>query len=57
MSSESSLYFVGGYGGGYRDEILQLVDNEWRNVTTMQTARYDHGVTVINIEEYWPFCQ
>ena len=59
LSSESSLYFVGGIDDGYnyRDEILELVNNEWRQVATMQNARDSHGVTVINVHDYLMFCK
>ena len=54
LSSVSSLYFVGGSdGSNYRDEILELVGSEWRQIATMQIARDVHAVTVINVEEYW----
>ena len=57
LSYVSRLYFVGGYDGdNRRDEILELVDNEWRQVATMQNARNSHGVTVINVQDYWKFC-
>ena len=54
-----SLYFVGGYdGGNSRNEILELVDNEWKQVATMKNARSTHGVTVINdVQDYWKFCK
>ena len=58
LSSVSSLYFVGGREGDIRrDEILQLVDNEWKQVATMKNARNKHGVTVINVQDYWKFCR
>ena len=58
LSSESSLYFVGGWDGdNYRDEILELIDNEWRQVATMKNARYSYRVIVINIQDYWKFCK
>ena len=58
LSSESSLYFVGGwdYGDNYRDEIMELVDGHWRQVATMRNARFMHAVSVINVEDYWNFC-
>ena len=59
LSSVSSLYFVGGVDeDNYRDEILELVDNQWRQVATMRTTRYGHGVTAINdVQDYWPYCK
>ena len=50
--------YIGGYGTGSnpRDEILELVDNEWSNVATMEMARNGHAVTIINVEDYWMFC-
>ena len=59
LSSESSLYFVGGYDGdNWRDEILELVDNVWKQVATMKNARNGHGVTVMNdLKDYWKFCK
>ena len=55
----SSLYVLGGKDDGYnyRDEILELVGSEWRLVATMQNARGDHAVAVINVEEFWNFCK
>ena len=41
-----------------RNEILELIDNEWRQVATMQNARNGHRVTVINdVQDYWKFCK
>ena len=50
--------FVGGEDDEYnrRDEILELVDGDWRAVATMQTARSGHAVTVINIDHYIDYC-
>ena len=49
--------FVGGWDGdNERDEILELVEGDWRQVTTMQTARYRHAVSVIKVDDYWQYC-
>ena len=49
--------FVGGYDGrNRRDEILELVDGDWKAVATMQMGRNYHGVTIIKINDYWPYC-
>ena len=45
----SRFDFVGGYDGRYYDEILELVDGEWRQVATMRTSRYYHTAITINI--------
>ena len=57
--SVSSLYFVGGKDGddASHDEILELVDGEWRQVAIMQTARYGHAVSLINLDTYWNLCK
>ena len=58
LSSVSSLYFVGGSDGfNDRDEILELVGGEWRQVATMKIARSSHALAVINLMEYWSFCK
>ena len=51
--------FVGGTddGGNNRNEILELVDGEWRKVATMQSARRGHGVSVIKVIDYWQYCK
>ena len=47
--------FVGGNDdGNARDEILELVDGEWRQVATMQMGRDGHAVSAI---DYSPFCK
>ena len=57
LSSLFSFYFVGGYDGtDYRDEILELVDGEWRHIATMNLPRYFHAVSVINCEDYLTLC-
>ena len=59
LSSVSiSLFFVGGWDDDYNghDEILELVDKEWKQVATMQTARSAHAVSIINNKEYWQYC-
>ena len=49
--------FVGGWDGNYYDEILELVDGDWRQVATMQSARDSHAVSVINVVDYWQYCK
>ena len=58
LSRLSRFDFVGGDDGRiYRNEILELVENEWRQVATMKMARDRHAVTIINVEDYWMFCK
>ena len=52
------IFLLGGRDGdNYRDEILELMDGEWRQVATMKMARISHAVTIINVEDYWIFCK
>ena len=58
LSRLSRFDFVGGDDEiSYRDQILELVNNEWRQVATMKMARDRHAVTIINVEDYWMFCK
>ena len=50
------MFLGGGYEYTVSDEILELVDGEWRQVATMQSARYAHAVTVINLDLYIDYC-
>ena len=53
------MYVVGGRDadeGTNIDEILELVDGQWREVTTMQNAREFHAVTIIDVADFWPYC-
>ena len=57
------LYFklarvTGGYGGGNRDEILELKDGDiWWKVGTMKSRRYHHAISVVDYNDYEPSCK
>ena len=38
------------------DDILELIDSEWRQVASLENARAATAVSVVNVEDYWKYC-
>ena len=47
---------LGGYGHGFRSEILELKDGQWTEIAFMAKGKIDHAITVVKMEDYWKYC-
>ena len=54
-----NLIIAGGYGGGYRDDILEYDPDEDSMVPVghMTQARSYHALSVVQVQDYVQWCQ
>ena len=54
-----NIIIAGGYGDGYRDDILEydIMEDTFHETGKMLQHRDDHAVSVVQIEDYSMWCQ